>query len=220
MLPPPALTSARSMTGTRIGCPVPCSQRLRRAAADLVLGRDRDLAAGDHARLGRRSAHVERDQVWPARVARPASGPRRPRRPGRSRPTIAGIRSASAISTMPPLDPMTYSVGKPSREAALLQPVEIGGQQRPDIGADRGRAGAFELADFRQDVAGQDRPRPPAAPRAALAEAPFMRVVEEREQQRDRDRLQPGVADRGDQRRRSRPRPAASRSRPAHRSAR
>ncbi len=28
MLPPPALTSARSMTGTRIGWPVPCSQRL------------------------------------------------------------------------------------------------------------------------------------------------------------------------------------------------
>ena len=27
MLPPPALTSARSMTGTRIGMPVPCSQR-------------------------------------------------------------------------------------------------------------------------------------------------------------------------------------------------
>ena len=27
MLPPPALTSAKSMTGTRIGWPVPCSQR-------------------------------------------------------------------------------------------------------------------------------------------------------------------------------------------------
>ena len=48
-----------------------------------------------------------------------------------------------------------------------MQPIQIAGQQRPDIGADRRGAGALELADFRQHLAGQEYRRRRAAPRAA-----------------------------------------------------
>ena len=54
-----------------------------------------------------------------------------------------------------------------------LQPLQIGGQDRPDIGADRGRAGALELLDLRQHLATTDRSARPGS--AARRRAPSRR---------------------------------------------
>ena len=115
--------------------------------------------------------------------------------------TTAGRRSASAMSNTPPDDPITCSAGSPRSEAAALQPVEIGPQQRPDIGADGGGAGAFELADFRQHLAGQIHGHIGQRGTQRGADAALMRVVEKGEQQRNGDGLQAGGTDGLDQRR-------------------
>ena len=55
-------------------------------AADLVLRRHRDLAADDHAGLGRGAAHVEGQHVGQAESGGRPAPPRPRRRPGRTRP--------------------------------------------------------------------------------------------------------------------------------------
>ncbi len=81
-----------------------------------------------------------------------------------------------------------------------LQPIEIGGEQRADIGAYRGGAGAFEFADFRQHLARQVDLHLGQRLAQRGADAAFVRIVKEREHERYGDGLQIGVADRLDQR--------------------
>ena len=78
--------------------------------------------------------------------------------------------------------------------------VQIGGEDRPDIGADGGRAGALELLDlgqhFRREIDRHVRQRR-AQPRA---EPPLVLRIEEAEQQRDRNGIDPRLLQRRDQR--------------------
>jgi hypothetical protein len=99
---------------------------------------------------------------------------------------------------MPPLDPITWSCGRPSPEAAALQPFEIAGQQRPDIGTHGGCARALEFADLGEDLRGQIDTDPRKLLPQALTDAALVSIVEKREQKRYRDGLQAGLADRGD----------------------
>ena len=73
--PPPADTSARSITGTRIGWPVPCIQRLPlEPPPTSYSGRGLVLAVADQAGLGGGAAHVEGEQVAAAGLARHQRG--------------------------------------------------------------------------------------------------------------------------------------------------
>ena len=104
--PPPAPTSARSMTGARIGYPashVPPKRRARVAAALLVLGLRR-LPAMDEADLCGRSAHVERKDVGEAARApmsaaamTPAAGPDSTVLTGRTRGCIGAEDAAARL---------------------------------------------------------------------------------------------------------------------------
>ena len=123
-------------------------------AADFVFRGDRDFAADDDAGFRGRAAHVERDQVRPVKL------PPRQRR-GDHAGGGAGFHHGGGQPQR--LGDVEHAAGRahhvqrrqPKFRCRALQPVEIGSQQRPDIGADRGGAGAFEFADFRQHLAGQ-----------------------------------------------------------------
>jgi len=107
MLPPPALTSARSITGTRIGCPVPCVQRRAllpppTSYSLVVLTRPFSMRLAfavvppmsNEMRLGRPSC---RPMIWVAMT--PAAGP--------DSTAMAGILSPSATVNTPPEEPIT-----------------------------------------------------------------------------------------------------------------
>jgi hypothetical protein len=168
---------------------------LRLAAADLVFGRDRDLAAGDQAGLGGGAAHVERDQVGEAEL-----------RPGDARRDNPGGRAALDRHRRhaQPLRDVEHAAARPHdvkrRQPELgsgaLQPAEIGGEQRSDIGADAGRAETLELADLRQDLAGEIDADPGQSSPQLFAEPALVGVVEERKQQADGDGVEFGRADR------------------------
>jgi len=64
-----------------------------------------------------------------------------------------------------------------SRSRAL-QPLEIAGEQRPDIGAHRGRAGALEFTDLGEDLRGQIDTDPGELLPQALTDAALVRIVE------------------------------------------
>ena len=89
---------------------------------------------------------------------------------------------------------------QPELRDRALEPMEITGKQRADIGADRCRAGALELPDLGQHLTGKIDADPRQRLSQSLAYAPFVHVVEEREQTRHRDRIEPGVPDPGDHR--------------------
>ena len=74
-------------------------------------------------------------------------------------------------------------------------------QHRSHHGTHRGRAGALEFADLRQHLGRQIYTDTRQRRAQRLADAPLMRIVQEREQERHGDRLQPRLADRLDQRR-------------------
>ena len=106
MLPPPALTSARSMTGTRTGWPVPCSQRFAcppptSYSAVTVISPPAIRLAFAVVPPMSNEIKFAIPSCAPASCAAttPAAGP--------LSTAIAGMRSASATSNMPPLDPIT-----------------------------------------------------------------------------------------------------------------
>ena len=113
ILPPPALTSARSITGTLIGCPVPCSQRLPLPSPPTSYSGVVSItpffiklafAVVPPMSKDRRLARL----IWlppSAAAITPAAGP--------DSAAIAGIIKLSSISNNPPPEPMTYGVGKP-----------------------------------------------------------------------------------------------------------
>ena len=166
------------------------------AGADLVLARPHGLAVLDDRRLRGGAAHVERDQVAasgePAEVAagHHAGGGagldevRRlaPRRLGRE-------RAAARLHHL-----------ELGADAGLAQAVderaEVAGDRRPDVGVDDGRARALVLADLGQDLR---RARHVDAVADGLTDdlldAPLVRVVGVRVEQRDRDCLDIVLAD-------------------------
>ena len=101
----------------------------------------------------------------------------------------------------PAARPHDVEPGKPEPGEGRFQPLEVGGEDRPDVGADGGRARALELADLREDLArqehreaGERRPQP-------FADPLLVRVVEEREHEADGDRVHtPEPPDRADER--------------------
>ncbi len=172
---------------------------LGRAAADLVLGGDGDLAVGDQARLGGGAAHVERNQIGEAELRPGEAGRDDPRR----RPAFdRHRRHAQSLGHFEHATARPHYVkrrqAEPHRRA--LEPVEIGGKQGADIGAHCRRADPLELADLRQDLARQVDADPGQCGPQSLAEAALMRVVEEREQQRYCDGVELGIANRRDDR--------------------
>ena len=80
------------------------------------------------------------------------------------------------------------------------QALEVGFEQRADIGADGGGRGALELADLGQDVGGQEHLHVGQGGAQQLAHALLVRGVEEREQEADGDRLRARGPDLFDQR--------------------
>ena len=124
-------------------------------AADLVFGGRLDPAVLDQARLGGGAAHVEGDEVRPAELlahALRSDHPRgRPRfhRARRHLERLGHIEDAAVRAH--DIERRQAELGEPGFEA-----VQIGGEHRPDIGADRRGAGALELADFGQDLAGEE----------------------------------------------------------------
>ena len=166
-------------------------------AADLVFGGDRDLAIGNQARLRRRPAHVEGDQVGKAELsADKCRGDDTGRRAGLDRHR----RHAQPLGDVEDAAARTHHVElrQPERRNRTLQPVEVAREQRSDIGAYRGRAGALELADLGQHLRGEVDADPGKRAAQPLADEALMPVVEEREQKRYRHCFEPGVADRGD----------------------
>ena len=107
MLPPPALTSARSMTGTRIGCPVPWSQRRAlplppTSYSDVVLIRPRSI------RLALAVVPpMSNESTWSRPSRRPTSAAAMTPAAGPDSTAIAGMRRPSATVKTPPLLPMT-----------------------------------------------------------------------------------------------------------------
>ena len=167
-------------------------------AAHLVFGGHRHLAAGDQARLGGGAAHVETQQVGATELAtgerggdHPGGGARFHRR-RRHRQRRLGLHDPAAGA---------HHVQARQAEAGdrILQPAQVGGEQRADHGADRGGAGALELADLGQHLGGEEHPHIGQCGAQGGAKAAFVAVVEEGEQQADGDRFHPGLADRGDQ---------------------
>ena len=113
ILPPPALTSARSITGTLIGCPVPCSHRLPLPSPPTsysgvvsIIPSCIKLALAVVPPISNDNS-FERSICWPASAAAitPAAGP--------DSAAIAGIFKLSSISNNPPPDPMIYGAGSP-----------------------------------------------------------------------------------------------------------
>ena len=111
MLPPPALTSAKSITGTRMGWPVPCSQRLALAAPPTSYSAvtatsppaiTLALAVVPPMSKEIRSAMPSWRPISDVATT-PAAGP--------DSTTTAGMRRHSGMSRMPPLLPMTCSGG-------------------------------------------------------------------------------------------------------------
>ena len=112
--PPPALTSARSITGTRIGWPVPCIQRLAfpppptsYSAVSAISPPTITLAFAVVPPMSK-LIRFGRPSCRPARAAAitPAAGP--------DSTTIAGMRRAWVTSRTPPEEPMTCSFGNPN----------------------------------------------------------------------------------------------------------
>ena len=151
-------------------------------AADLVLGGGLDAAVLDQARLGGGAAHVEGDEVGSANLI---TQPLRGDDPGRGTGLDGGGGHPERLGHVQHSAARPHDVQRGEMEfgEGRLQALEVGGEHRSDVGADRRRARALELTDLGQDLArqedgkaGQRRPQP-------LAYASFVHVVEEREHQ-------------------------------------
>ena len=171
-----------STIGNRIGTPattdsaVTCARRRAR----------RDVGAGP--------AHVEGEHVpaaapaTNAAPATPAAGPERTHAAGRA--------AAVAASTTPPEDCMTSGSGSISREVA--------DERGREVRVRDGRRAALVLAELGQQLARERDAARPERLAQRLADPPLVLRVQEREEQADRDRLDPRRAH-GLDRRRERP---------------
>ena len=158
-------------------------------AADLVFGGDGDFASGDDAGLGGRAAHVEGQQVRPpqlppgqCRTDHPGGGAGFHRH-GRHPQPLGDVEHAARRSHH-------VQFRQSQRSGRGGQALQIPGQQRPDIGADRAGAGALEFADFRQHIAGQEHAHVRQGGAQNRADPSFMGIVQKREEARHGDRLQ------------------------------
>ena len=177
-------------------------------AADLVFGCGLDAPVLDQARFRRRAAHVEGDEVRAAELAAhalrgddPGGGPR----------LDGARRHLERLGHIEHAAVRAHDVERGQAEFGErgLQPVQVGGQHRPDIGADGRGAGALELADFRQHLAGEEHRQARKRRPEPFADAALVRVVQEGEHEADRnrvhvqapdaldDRVQPGLVERG-----------------------
>ena len=184
------------MTDTRIGWPVPCIQRLRLEPPP--------------------TSYSGVVSYWPSRirlalaVVPPMSKERRLPRPvwratsaaattpaaGPDSTAIAGMATASPASRMPPLERHDVERRQALAARRLLQARQVGGEDRADVGAHRRRAGALELLDLRQHLAGEIDRHARQRGAQARAEPALVLGVEEAEQQRDGDaprRARPSV---------------------------
>ena len=156
--------------------------------AHLVLRGGLDAPVLDEARLGRGAAHVEGDEVRAADLfAQPLRGDdpgRRPRLDGGG-----GHAERSRDVENPAVRSHDVKRGQVEPGEGRLQPLEVGGEHRSDVGADGGRAGALELADLGQDLARQEHRDAGERGPQPLADPLLVHVVEEREHEADRDRL-------------------------------
>ena len=189
MLPPPALTSARSMTGRRMGWPVPCSQRPTLPwPPTLVLGGGLDAAVLDEARLGGGAAHVEGDEI---RAADLLAQPLRGDDPGRGSGLDRGGGHLDRRGDVqdPAVRPHDVERWETEPGEGRCQAFKVRGEHRSDVGAYGSGAGALELADLGQDLARQeDRQTGQRGPQP-FADPLLVHVIEEREHQAHRDRF-------------------------------
>ena len=157
-------------------------------AANLVFRRGFVFSIANQAGLRGGAAHVERQEVQLAGLARNQRGADDPgRRTGLHRhrrhgDTFGGFEHATVRAHQ--VEPRQTHLS-----CRVLELRQVGTEDGPDIGADGGRAGALELADLRQhfgrEIDGNVRKcRPQPA-----AEALLVRRIEEAEQQRDRNRF-------------------------------
>ena len=201
MLPPPALTSARSMTGTRIGWPVPCSQRpTLPCPPTLVLRGGLDAAVLDEARLRGGAAHVEGDEV---RAAELVAEPLRGDDPRRGSGLDGGGGHPECLRDVEDSAVRAHDVKGREIELAegRFQAFEVGGEDGSDVGAHGGRAGALELADLGEDLARKEDREAGQGGAEPLPDALLVHVVEEGEHEAHGDRLHPVEAtDRADER--------------------
>ena len=113
MLPPPALTSAKSITGTLMGCPVPCNHRLPLPSPPTSYSGVVSIIPSCIRLALAVVPPISNDKSFdlsiclPARAAAitPAAGP--------DSAAIAGIFKLSSISNKPPPDPIMYGAGSP-----------------------------------------------------------------------------------------------------------
>ena len=220
--PPPAHTSARSITGTRIGWPVPCIQRLPLAPPPTSYSgvvsywplRIRLALAvvppmSKESRLGR--------PVCRARQCRRHHARRRARLHRHRRHGDGLRRLEHAAARAHHVEPRAG----PARGSALSSRSRYDARIGPDVGAHRGRAGALELPDLRQHLARTGRRARPGS--AARSRAPRRRSCSGLRKLNSSDTATACTRSAFRLRRsgrRSRPRPAASRRRRRRRCAR
>src|SRR6185436_12810536 len=168
------------MTGTRIGCPVPCSQRRRLpppptsySAVVLISPRSMRLALAVVPPMSKEMMFSSpRWRPTSAAAITPAAGP--------DSTAIAGMLRPSLTPKTPPLEPITHGDGR-------LQTAEVRRQDGTDVRAHRGGAGALELANLRQHLARQEHRHVRERRPQRAADRPLVSIVEEGEEQADGD---------------------------------
>jgi hypothetical protein len=155
---------------------------------DLALRGLQQAPLDDHADVGRGAAHVEGDDVRPARRARQVDPGDHARRGSRQQ-RLVGMAGAERYAHQSAVRLHEKELRRP--QAALdepaLQPQQIVGDRGTDIGVDHGRRQPRIFADDRQHAR---RQRDAAVGRDLgedLARAPLVRGIEEREQEADGD---------------------------------
>ena len=167
--------------------------------AHLVLGGGLDAAVLDEARLGGGSAHVEGDEV---RAANPVAEALRGDDSGGGSGFDGGGRHPERAGDVEHPAARPHDVERRERELRerRFQALEVGVEHRPDVGAHGGRAGPLELSDLGEDLARQEDGQAGEGGPQPRADALLVDVVEEREHEAHRDRLDvPEAADRADE---------------------
>ena len=121
------------------------------AELDRGLRRDRRLAVRDHRDVERGAAEIAGDEIVEAR--RPASAaPATTPAAGPDSAVRTGSRRAVAVDMMPPFDCTMWICALLSCASACFELGDVGGDDRLQIGVDRRRRGALELADLGQHL--------------------------------------------------------------------
>ena len=187
--PPPAPISIISMTGMRMGKPLP---RMKRAARPTSKRREvcgRRIV--DQADLGGGAAHVEGDELLdpalmghPARQHGAAAGPRFHQTDGKADGGLQCRHAAAGGHQQQGASDTFLAQG-------FRQLAQVFFHQRPDEGIGHGRAEAVELADLRADLAGEADREMRVALFDPLTNAPLMGGIGIAVEQADPDALGP-----------------------------